>query len=89
MCCREITVCTPEGESRKYQVLNLNPFNSKRKRMSLVVQCCETKEIHVMMKGADNKVRKRSAATRSGWRRPNAQALQTNDSVGMPLSELV
>lgn len=49
-----ITVEKPGGEVMKYQILGVNPFNSTRKRMSIVIQCVKTKEIHLLMKGADN-----------------------------------
>ena len=56
-----ITIKTPLGDERKYKVLAINPFNSTRKRMSLVVQDLATGEVQCMAKGADNVMLERLA----------------------------
>jgi magnesium-transporting ATPase (P-type) len=56
-----ITIKTPLGDERKFKVLAINPFNSTRKRMSLVVQNVSTGEVQCMAKGADNVMLERLA----------------------------
>lgn len=56
-----IVIKTPHGED-EYKVLAVNPFNSSRKRMSLVLNRTSDNSIVLMMKGADNKMLERLAA---------------------------
>lgn len=43
-----------KGEKQRYQILNLNEFNSTRKRMSVVVKDLQLGTIKVLCKGADS-----------------------------------
>lgn len=53
------------GEERRYQLLDIMEFNSKRKRMSVVVRDEEGK-VWMLTKGADNMIIDRSKITQMG-----------------------
>ncbi|GBG27705.1 Phospholipid-transporting ATPase [Hondaea fermentalgiana] len=55
-----IVIKTPHFED-EYKVLAVNPFNSSRKRMSLVLNRTSDNSIVLMMKGADNMMLERLA----------------------------
>lgn len=48
------TIKIRSGETVEYDILNVLEFNSTRKRMSVVVQDPETREIKILSKGADS-----------------------------------
>ncbi|KAL6048773.1 putative aminophospholipid-translocase, variant 2 [Balamuthia mandrillaris] len=48
-----ITLRTPVGTLEDYDVLNIFPFTSERKRMGIIVRCQQTGNITFYMKGAD------------------------------------
>ena len=45
---------TPDGYTKKFELLNTLEFNSTRKRMSVIVKDLQTYEIVCMSKGADS-----------------------------------
>jgi len=47
-------VKTPDGYTKKFELLNTLEFNSTRKRMSVIVKDLQTYEIVVLSKGADS-----------------------------------
>ncbi len=49
-----VKITLPSGGSQVWEVLNEFPFDSTRKRMSLIVKNTETKEYFLMTKGADS-----------------------------------
>jgi phospholipid-transporting ATPase len=53
------------GEIKKYELLDVLEFNSKRKRMSVVIKN-EQGKIFMLTKGADNKIIERSKITQMG-----------------------
>lgn len=55
-----IRIQLPDGEEEEYLIVALNPFNSTRKRMSLVVERSDG-SMALLMKGADNKILERLA----------------------------
>jgi len=55
-----VEVDGPEGRVEKYEILNVNEFNSTRKRMSVVVRMPD-KSLRLFLKGADSIVAKRLA----------------------------
>mmetsp|Transcript_15935 Transcript_15935/g.26026 ORF Transcript_15935/g.26026 Transcript_15935/m.26026 type:complete len:1436 (+) Transcript_15935:194-4501(+) len=60
-----IGISTPVGDY-EYLILGLNPFNSSRKRMSIVVQRTCDDSIALLMKGADNVMFDRLAPGQEG-----------------------
>jgi phospholipid-translocating ATPase len=48
-----MTLKNPLGGMEEFDVLNVFPFSSERKRMGIIVRNCETGEIFFFMKGAD------------------------------------
>lgn len=51
-----VTVMMPNGMVITYEVLKLIPFDSNRKRMSIIVRCPLSKRITVFCKGADQTI---------------------------------
>lgn len=49
----EIHLKTPSGDIEKYDVLHIFPFTSESKRMGIIVQNCETRQIIFYLKGAE------------------------------------
>ena len=49
-----LVVKTPDGYTKKFELLNTLEFNSTRKRMSVIVKDLQTYEIVVLSKGADS-----------------------------------
>lgn len=49
-----LVVKTPDGYTKKFELLNTLEFNSTRKRMSVIVKDMQTYEIVCMSKGADS-----------------------------------
>lgn len=58
------TACPPE-ETLRYEILNVNEFNSTRKRMSVIVRCPDG-TIKLYCKGADNVMFERSSTEEAG-----------------------
>eukprot|EP01094_Clydonella_sp_ATCC50884_P022154 TRINITY_DN5047_c0_g1_i1.p1 TRINITY_DN5047_c0_g1~~TRINITY_DN5047_c0_g1_i1.p1 ORF type:complete len:1089 (+),score=461.23 TRINITY_DN5047_c0_g1_i1:91-3357(+) len=50
---QEITLTNADGRIEKYEVLNIFPFTSSKKRMGIIVRDLQTNEILFLMKGAD------------------------------------
>jgi phospholipid-translocating ATPase len=48
-----MTLRTPLGTLLSYNILQVFPFTSESKRMGIILQDCETREITFYMKGAD------------------------------------
>jgi len=47
-------VKTPEGDTLKYELLNILHFSSARKRMSVIVRDHQKNKIMLLSKGADS-----------------------------------
>ena len=63
---------------QEYEVLNVNEFNSTRKRMSVCARCPDGR-IRLFVKGADNVIMERLAGGAGGGRPGDASVDATND----------
>mmetsp|Transcript_9308 Transcript_9308/g.20283 ORF Transcript_9308/g.20283 Transcript_9308/m.20283 type:complete len:1212 (-) Transcript_9308:89-3724(-) len=72
----------PDKSMRRYQVLAVNPFNSTRKRMSIVL-CREDNSLVLFMKGADNKMFERVAKGQRASLKPLESQLKQYSWAGL------